>query len=269
MAYAKVNVTKGQNTGAGTDIKGKAYIFDWNEVIGGYNREDNGIEMLSNLQFQAGAFIQTIEFTKSTLKNSSKSDGDDDAKGIIQGCEFNHPGSSQEIREFRSHWMNKDIGIVYEHCNSDMDDDLYGSPCAPLQMKFEATEDKDNNSTKFTFESTNKGPDVAIYKGTKNVGSPTVVAADTTDVDVSNGPGEYQLTDNTGATQLTSLANAENNGVYTLIGSGGNNPATIATGGNFILADGTAWTGIAGATITFRAFKDGAATWKFIEQSRS
>jgi hypothetical protein len=267
--YSKVNVVKGHNTGAGSDIIGKAFLFEWSDVIGGHDRESDGINILGTLQFKSGAFIQTIEFTKSSLVNTSKSDGDDDAKGVIQGCEFSHPGNSQEVREFRSYWMNKDIGIIYEHCNSALNDDMYGSPCAPLKMSFESTENKDVNNTKFTFESGNKGPDVAIYQGTKNVGSATVVAADTTTVDVTNGSGQYQLTDNTGATALTGLSNAVNNGLYTLLGSGGTNPATVSTAGNWILAAGAAWTGIAGASLTVRAYKDGASTWKYIEVSRS
>jgi hypothetical protein len=56
--------------------------------------------------------------------------------------------------------------------------------------------------------------------------------------------------------------------VFTLLGSGGSYPSTIPTGNDFILASGTTWTALANAHITFKAFKDGGATYKFIEQSR-
>jgi hypothetical protein len=51
------------------------------------------------------------------------------------------------------------------------------------------------------------------------------------------------------------------------VGSGGAFPSEI-TGTDFLLASGTAWSAIAGAEITFKAFKSGSSAWKFIEMSR-
>lgn len=269
MTYSKINITKGENAGAGSDIKGKAYIVDITDVISGFERDADGITISGNLVLKSGAVMQTVEFTKNTLKNTSKSEGDVDAKGTIQGCEFEHPGNTVAIRAFRRFWMNKDIVIIYEHCDPTKNDDLYGSICSPMQMNYDANEDKDKNNTKFTFVSTNKGPEVAVYLGTKTVGSDTVVAADTVTIDVTNGPGRYQLTTNTAAKTLLGLSNMVHNGVYTLIGSGGTYPASIPSGGLWILKDGSSWSGISGSSITFRGYKNGASTWNFIEQSRT
>ncbi|MCX6270507.1 MAG: hypothetical protein NTU44_04665 [Bacteroidetes bacterium] len=68
--------------------------------------------------------------------------------------------------------------------------------------------------------------------------------------------------------RITALNNPVDGYVYTLLGSGGTYPGTIATGGNFILASGTGWTATAGAKLQLKAFKDGASTFKFIELSR-
>ncbi len=94
-------------------------------------------------------------------------------------------------------------------------------------------------------------------------------SADATSVNVSTGEGRYQLTTGSAsAVNITTLTNAVVGGKYTLLGSGGTYPSTIDSGDDFILANGTTWTAISGAEITFEAIKDGASTWKFIERSR-
>lgn len=270
MTYAKFDVLKpGNNAGKGSDIKGTAILFEWADVLSGYSRDDDGITISGNLVFKPGAFMQKLEFTKSTLKNTSKSDGDDDKRGIIQGCEFQHPGSAIDIRKFRSYWLNRDAGIIYDHCDPATDPDLYGSPCNPMQMNFEAEESKDSVHTQFTFATVGKGNDVAIYKGTNTYSTVELVDADVTAVDLTAGEGQYQLTDNTIATEIVGFTNAVDKMVFTLLGSGGVNPASITAAGVMALQAGASWSGVAGATITFRVFKDGAATFKYIEQSRT
>ena len=96
-----------------------------------------------------------------------------------------------------------------------------------------------------------------------------LVTVDAVVVDVAVGSGEYQLQDNTVATAITDLTNAEHNGTYTVIGSGGTNPATISSGGTFILAAATDWTGLAGARITLKAYEQAAGVFVFFEHSRS
>jgi len=136
-------------------------------------------------------------------------------------------------------------------------------------MKVEATDDKDNNKSMFTFTSSVKGPNVAIYQGTITLSEPVdTVAADATSIDLTAGEGEYQLTDNRVATVIETCTNAVNGMVFTLLGSGGNEPATITKANDFVLASGTTWTGLANSKITFKAFKSDTAAWKFFELSR-
>lgn len=270
MTYAKFDVLKpGNNAGKGSDIIGTAILFEWPDVLSGYTRDDDEITITGNLVFKAGAFMQKLEFTKSTLKNTSKSEGDDDKRGIIQGCEFQHPGNALEIRKFKAYWLNKDVGIIYDHCNPATDPDLYGSPCNPLQMNFETEESKDTVHTQFTFASIGKGNEVALYKGTNTYSTVELVPADAVSIDLAAGEGQYQLSDNALATVINAVTNAVDKMVFTLLGSGGTNPASIAAGGIFTLQAGAGWSGVAGATITFRVFKDGAATFACIEQSRT
>jgi len=166
--------------------------------------------------------------------------------------------------------MNRNVGIIIQRC-SDTKKKLYGTPCAPLQMVYDAKDTKDTNHTEFTFTSSQKGPIVCDYQGTTTFDTVTgTVDADATTVDVAAGEGQYQLTDGTAAAvDLTALTNPADGKTYTLLGSGGTYPSTIAASGNWLLKSGVAWTALTGASITLKAFKDGASTYKFLEISRT
>ena len=271
MSYVKVSVTKpGANAGIGGDHKDKVVLFDWDDVTGGYERDSKGIVITGPLAFKPGAYMVEVYATLHTINPTAKTTGDPDNKGVVQGVKFNHPGNTQEIREFRFNWMNKNIGIIDRKCSSS-DMDMYGSPCNPLQMNFDYKNDKDANSSEFTFESTGKGPDIAVYNGTLTLSSVTgTIAADETSPDVVSGEGQYQLTTGSAsAVVITTLDNASDGKVYTLLGSGGTYPSTITAANDFILANGTTWTASLGAQITVKAFKTGVSSYKFIEVSRS
>jgi len=270
MSYVKVNVSKPSKVapGRGGDKKNKVTIVDVADLLVEAKRDDKGIVINDKHIFKENAYAINIEVTPSSIAGKGNSDGDLDAEGVTQELVFEHPGSEQEIREFRANMLGRDVMIFVERC-SDGQINQYGEACNPMRMKFEATDDKDVNKTVFTFNSVVKGKDIAIYKNTLTLSEPVAtVAADATSIDLSAGEGEYQLTDNAAATEITTATNAVDGMRFTVLGSGGTNPATI-TGNDFILSNGASWTGLANAKITFQAFKDGAASWKFIEISRS
>jgi len=273
MTYAKISVLKsGDNTGVGGNKKDRIVIIDTDDInLDSFpERDSSGIAITGDIPLKEGAYMVELYATQNTIKCLAEGAGDPDAKGITQTVEFEHPGNSNDIRAFRQYWMNRNVMILIQRCSSGKRD-LFGTPCAPLQMTFKTQDDKDKNITIFTFTSIQKGIDIADYQG--NVSFDTVkdtVDADATSVDVVNGPGEYQLTTGTAAAAtITTLLNPVNGAVYTLLGSGGSHPSTITSANDFVLASGTTWTALAGSRITFRAFKSGASTWKFFEQFRS
>jgi hypothetical protein len=273
MSYVKLSVSKpGSNQGVGGNKKDKITVFDFDDVQSPFpSRDSKGIVIDDNINFKAGAYAVQVYATLHTIKSNPKSEGDPDNKGAIQSVAFDHPGDEIAILEFRANWQNRNVGIVVERC-SDGRKMQYGSPCAPLQMQWEQTDDKDKNSTTFTFTSSQKGPDVAVYNGTITMDTVAgTVAADATSIDLANGPGEYQMTDGTAsAVSVTDCTNAVDNMTFTLLGSGGTHPSSIAAAAtSFLLRNGTTWTAIAGSRITFKAIKDGASSYKYIELSRS
>ena len=271
MTYVKIDVVKPTKAspGAGADKKNKITFIDLSDLTSEASRDSKGIVITGNHVFGANTYAIEIYATVDSISGKATSEGDIDAEGFIQEVIFAHPGSAKEIREFRTNWLNRDILIIVEHC-SDNSKDQYGSTCAPLRMKIETTDDKETNKSVLTFNSANKGPDIAIYEGTITLSSPVdTVAADATTIDLTAGEGEYQLTDNTGVTVITTCTNAVDGMVFTLLGSGGSNPSSITDANDFVLSNGTSWSALANSTITFKAFKDGAASWVFIEQSRT
>lgn len=270
--YTKVNVLKpGDNKGAGGDKKDKITLFDWDDVLTMPARDSKGVVIAGNIVFKPNTYMILLYTTQDKTKANVDSSGETDAKGFEQTVEVAHPGDEVAIREFRTYWLNRNIGIIIERC-SNTRKNLYGTPCAQLQMVLKAEDDKDKTLSTFTFKSIQKSQfDVADYQGTMTYDTVKgTIAADDTSPDVVAGEGQYQLTDGTAApVTITTLDNAVDGESYTFLGSGGAYPSVITKANDFDLVNGTTWTALAGTQITFKAFKRDAAAWRFQELSRT
>ena len=177
----------------------------------------------------------------------------------------------QLTRNFRvgSNWTNRNCAVVTAKCEGS-EQYVYGGQCTPLQLNPESLATSEENKTTFTFEAIVKGQKVpGIYQGTLTLETANVIAADDATPSVAAGGGEYECTDNTAANEITSLDDAVHGTVYALVGLGGSNPSTVTKTADFLLKDGATWTATAGAKLTVRAFTDDAASFKFVEVSRS
>jgi hypothetical protein len=271
MTYVKVSVPKpGNNAGVGGDKKSLITFFDFDDVLTYPARDSKGIVMTDNIVLKEGAYMIQVYASTKSIKINQDPEGEEDARGILQKLEFSHPGSEDAIEEMLANWMNRDIGCVVENCSTSKKRQL-GTPCAPLELSPASEDSNEKNHSMLTLTSKNKSAfRVANYQGTLTFAEAFDVDADATSIDLSNGEGRYQLTDGSAsAAQITTATNAVNGMAFTLLGSGGDNPSTIEDGDDFLLANGTTWTALAGSEITFKAFKDGAASWKFYELSRS
>jgi len=271
MTYVKTSVPKpGTNKGTGGDKKDLITLFDFDDVLTFPARDANGIVITGDIVMKPGAYMIQVYATKESIKLSQKPEGDTDAKGFMHTLEFSHPGSEDAIEEFLQNWTNRNIGAIVENCSTNKKR-LAGLPCAGLQLSSDSIDDKDNNKTTITLAMTQKAAyRIANYQGTFTYSEVTdTVDADDTSIDLTAGEGRYQLTDGTAAVVvITTCTNAVVGGKYTLIGSGGTYPSTITKANDFLLANGTTWTALAGSEITFQAFKSDTAAWKFLELSR-
>lgn len=280
MTYVKLNVPKPTKAapGAPESRDPDIVIVETTDIVSSPVRDSKGVKMVGTYVFKAGTYAIKIYGTPSTIIPTKSSDGDEDAIAITQGLEFAHPGDELEINEFIQNFTGKSI-IAFVKTGACEGGNayykVYGSKCTPLTLKFEVQ--NDNEATKNTirleaFKKSNNVP--GFYYGNLTFDSVlATVAADETTVDVTNGNGEYQLTTgSSSAAAITDLDNGSNGDVITLLGSGGAYPSTIAASeAKFEMVDGADWTANAGATITFKGFKNGpeADDILWIEQART
>lgn len=276
MSFVKVNIPKASNGAAGapqgkdTDI----VVFDWADVVFTPPRDSNGIKMVGSFQFKPGKYAVKIYATSSSINLPRNGEGEEDSVGFSSLPEFSHPGSPLEIEEFIQNMTNRALGVAVRVGDCDGTEDpyykVYGSKCNPLSLLPEGQDNNEGVKDLIKFQQFRRAKSLpGRYYGTFTFDEANLVPADATTPDVAAGSGEYQLQDNTVATAITGLANATHGGTYTLLGSGGTNPSTIAAGGNFILAGATDWQGLAGSRITLKAYEQDAGNFVFFEHSRS
>jgi hypothetical protein len=269
--YTKVNVGRPStsNAGSGGNRKDKVTFYDLDDVATFPSRDAAGVRITDNITMKPGKYGVQVYGTITTMNDGFTTEGDPDKRGFMPNVSFEHPGDSLEILEFIQNWTNKNIVVILEKCDGSVKK-LYGTPCSPLQLNPEAVSSNEENRNTLALESIVKSQFVpAIYEGTLTLATATgVFAANDATPSVANGEGRYELTTNSSANVITTLDDASNGKLYTLVGMGGANPSTVNTAGDFILANGTTWTATAGATLTVRAMAVSGG-FKFIEQSRS
>jgi len=216
--------------------------------------------------------IAEIYLTSSSIKAPYESDGDEDAISLKQKFEGSHPGSQLEINEFIAEWLGEPCIIIYGSCQ-DAFRKVVGTKCAPVQLKPSGQDDNDARKHMLVFEQFAKTEWLpGHYLGQLPSVTPfTVVSSTAVALSPANGY-VYQLP-SLAVTASIAIATStlEHGDVITLIGGGGVAPATLASGvtdKSALLAAGSTWTGLAGATLNLKVFKAGAVTL-FVEQSRT
>lgn len=278
--YVKTNVSRPSKIGAGTrESKDPNIVIVQTEgILTSPSRDGKGVKYDGNFVFKSGEYAIKVYATASSIKQNKTLEGDEDAVGVNAGVEFAHPGDELEINECIQGHINVPvmIFILTDACGGGTPFyKVYGTPCAPLTLKSEGQNDNDATKNLMKFEPSAKSQYVpGFYEGTLTFDTvKATVAQDAATVDVTNGPGEYQLTDGSAAPiAITDIVNGSHGDVITLLGSGGTYPSTIAASeAKFEMRDAVDYTALAGSAITFKAYKNGATTSDIIwlEQSRS
>lgn len=193
------------------------------------------------------------------------------ASTITNELPFVVGGMDDAVFNLLENGLNKGFFVVWEICATG-ERFLGGNGCKPMKLvSFEGASNEESTSTSIVFRN-QCGHIWSKYIGNTPTQDPQVVAADATTIPlVSNN--RYQLTSGTVAsvviTSFTSVTDSDVNRVITILGSGGSFPSDIEDGSDFLLIGGETWEAAAGKQISFKIFKDGALTYKFVEVAGS
>jgi len=168
--YIKVSVNKPNKVspGAPAPRQAKIVLLDVDDLLVPAPRTAKNILITGNHILKTGAYAIEVYATVDKIHTKVVADGEADGEAVTQELKFSHPGSELEIIEFRQNWLGRSCLAFLKVCGSDIYKQL-GDVCAPLRMRYEAIDNKDNDTTNFEFRNLLKGPDIAIYTGTLDV----------------------------------------------------------------------------------------------------
>lgn len=267
--YIKQSVRKPQGNkspGAPAPKDPNVTIIDIDDILLHPERDSKGVLMEGSYVMKPNANMVQLYMTPSKIKASFETEGDEDAQSFKHKVEGEHPGNELEIAEFVQNWTGRNCIIILGSC-ADSFRKVYGSKCAPLQLKPSLQDDNEARKHMMLFEqAAASGYVPGHYVGELVLDNPTFASS----VDLTITPATLMqklpalaVTDDITITSIT----AEADSVVTLIGSGGAEPATLADGANVLLKGGANWTALEGAVIHLKVF--GGATKKLVELSRA
>lgn len=265
MTYIRKSVYRAPgNPGVGLQLRDMLVLLNVDDIAYMPSPDDKGVVITENIVMKPGRYGIGIYMTQGTAEVTSAAEGDTDAIGFTPSIKFNHPGNSQELREFKVNELNsKFIGIM-RYC-SGKPADLIGSMCNPCKITPSYTGNNESNTNEFTLTQISKGEDIKIYKGTVPLEEPVaVVDAEATSVQFIS-EGQYQLS--SGGAAISEISGGSHDAVITLLGTPGTAPA-VNSSEKIILRGGKTFTATDGSQLTLRAFEAGDESLLWIEQSR-
>lgn len=270
------SVPKPTNVGAGAPNpkKGDVTIVFADDILSYPERDANGVKMLGNIVLKAGAKMHKLYETPTSQKASHTIEGDEDAEQFKLKFEGMHPGDSLEINEFVQNVLGQGLIIIYGTSCGSNSKKVLGTPCNPMKLKGEFTDDKDGVKHTLNFEQYQGDSNLAgFYTGTLSFAEPFAVALATAIALTPENGGIYQLPATAAEADATITSLTLSHGqVVSLVGSGGAGPVVLESGAstaaNVLLKDGTTWIALKDAVINLQVFLAGGTKY-LIEVSRN
>ena len=272
--YIPKNIAKpqGVSPGAGAPKQPNVTIVNVDDILLFPMRDAGGVKILGNIVMKPGAKMFQFYQTTSKFKASYESEGDEDTITYKQKVEAEHPGDGLDINEFITNWTGKNVIVIFGSC-SDAFQKVYGTKCAPLQLKASSQDDNDARKKMLVFEQYAKSAYLpGHYTGSLALSEPFAAVAAALDVNATNGM--YYSLPALAATAAVSFTTMElePGQTVTLIGAGGDDPATLTQGTagsvEVLLTAGSTWVALQNASITLQVFNACAETY-LIEVARS
>nr|WP_317631388.1 hypothetical protein [uncultured Flavobacterium sp.] len=271
MTYVKTSVRKAQGSspGAAAPKEPNIAIYDVDDILVHPMRDSKNVLITNNIICKPGTYPIEFYMTPSKTKTSYEPEGDEDAVSFKQKVEGEHPGNDLEIAEFIQNWTGRNCIIVIGSC-TDKFRKVYGTKCAPMQLKASLQDDNDARKHVITFEQSAKAGYVpGHYTGVVIFRQPNTIA-NVAAVNFTEALGAILKVPALAETdELTVVGNEFVHGtMITLIGQGGAAPATITSGtDNYAFILQSDWVALEGANLNVEVFVSGNNTY-FIEKSR-
>jgi len=235
-------------------------------------RNSKGVKMEGNFVLADGAQVAQIYVTPSKMNPTFDNEGDEDAISVLHNIEAMAPGDSLELNEFVQNNVSENVIAIYGNCLNPIKK-VYGTPCAPLQLKPSFKADNDSTEHTLTFEQFQKTELLpGHYEGDLPDGLIAIVADENLTLSKANG-FIYQLLEDTAGTEIVpSVTDLETGDFVTLKGGGGSDPLVLAnpSTGNVVvvLKDDVSWIAEENAMIDLEVVQADATTY-LIERKRS
>lgn len=155
MPYVKVSIPKnGDGAGCADPKSSEIIIIDVADVATEPTRELGNVALTGDVELKEGAEALSIYATSPTIECTEETSGDVDARGIMQGIAFEHPGDSTDVKNFTEAYLNKGVIILTRSCDGSAAGryKYFGNVCNPLFLSVERTDTKEANKRKFTFK---------------------------------------------------------------------------------------------------------------------
>jgi hypothetical protein len=223
---------------------------------------------VGNIPLKAGEFWHYIKTQSITNPDATIGGSLSDVGGTLTNeLKLLLAGISDDTLELVEHHMGRGFYIVFEVCSTGKKY-LGGGGCKPMVLQPpEGGFLNDKTSITLTFKN-ECGELFSNYVGNTPTAAPADIAAAVSFALTANP--QYKFATDAASTlckSVTAITDFDINRVVTVFGGGGAGPTKLVqdVAGNILLVAGAAWTGNLGSQISFKIFKDGAATYRLIE----
>jgi hypothetical protein len=256
----------------GKQVKSKIYFIEAAQYDSAQSFPARVLRSIGNIPLIAGEYWHYIDSVLDSPNIKWSGTMGDVAATVNNELTFILGGMEDDVFDVLEKGIGKGFYLVFEICATG-DKFIAGNACKPIRMtKFEGESGKDQTATTVTFV-VECGELWSKYTGNTPTLAPATVAANATTIALTFNP-QYQLTTGSASaaalTAFTGTTDADINRIVTLLGSGGTYPSTLASSAtDFLLIGGVTWTALAGKQISFKIFKDGDDSYKFVEVAGS
>ncbi len=142
MTYVKVSIPKASDGAGASTIKDATVILICVDDVASEPARSYGDTVVTgDITMKEGAKAIGIYATPSSINLVRESNGEADARSLLKGVEFDHPGDSDAIESFIEANLNKGFIALVKECDGSAGGRvrMVGSKCNPLALAPEYT----------------------------------------------------------------------------------------------------------------------------------